>query len=144
MPPKSSRETLQRRTQFNIFGYLFRDKCPCCFGPVEGKSKISPDKPDVMICGDGNFQQRHYSCASKDLPAKEYNPPSFLLPSEITKPDDLCKQTAAQVKGFKVCRILLSLSSWSINSLNHLTSAFHIHIQLHTLTLTRQLSSLEP
>ncbi|WAQ84805.1 hypothetical protein PtA15_5A378 [Puccinia triticina] len=58
-------------------------KCPCCFGPQECEIKGHPDKPDVIIAMDGNFQQRHYAYASKDNPPESKYPSSFIPPSGI-------------------------------------------------------------
>jgi hypothetical protein len=82
---------------------IYAQKCARCFGPREGEIKISPDEPDVIICADGNFQHRHYAYASKDNPAEHDYPSSFLLPSQITKVAELCKNTASLASDIKVC-----------------------------------------
>ncbi|KAH9820410.1 hypothetical protein DFH28DRAFT_1121694 [Melampsora americana] len=80
---------------------LYAQKCARCFGPREGETKISPDEPNVIICADGNFQHRHYAYASKDNPAEHDYHSSFLLPSQITKVAELCKNTASLASDIK-------------------------------------------
>ncbi|KAG0141849.1 hypothetical protein CROQUDRAFT_17194, partial [Cronartium quercuum f. sp. fusiforme G11] len=80
---------------------LYADTCPQCFGPAIGEMKDSPTVPCFIVALDANFQQRHYTYSSRDSPTEADYPSSFLHPSQITKQEDLCKTTAAQVKDLK-------------------------------------------
>ncbi|KAH9814036.1 hypothetical protein DFH28DRAFT_1127625 [Melampsora americana] len=80
---------------------IYAQKCACCFGPREGEVKVSPKEPEVIIYGNGNFQQLHYSYARKDNPAKHEYPSSFFLPSQISKVAHLVKKTAAKGSDIK-------------------------------------------
>lgn len=59
-------------------------------------------EPDVIIAMDGNFQHRHQTYASKDLPQEDNYPSSFLLPSQIKIHASNFHQTDQQAKGVKV------------------------------------------
>ena len=62
---------------------VWSEKCPRCFGPREHEQKADPHEPDFILAMDGNYQQRHYAYASKDLPTDSQYPPSFLPPGKI-------------------------------------------------------------
>lgn len=81
---------------------LWANQCPRCFGPRHGETKVSADKPNVIIAMDGNFQHRHQTYASKDLPKEEEYPSSFLLPSKIQIHASNFHLTDQQAKGVKV------------------------------------------
>ncbi|KAH9820403.1 hypothetical protein DFH28DRAFT_884804, partial [Melampsora americana] len=82
---------------------IYAHKCAQCFGPREGAIKISPDKHDIIICANGNFQHRHHAYTSKDNPAKHNYPSLFVLPLQITNVAELCKNTAPLASNIKVC-----------------------------------------
>ena len=48
---------------------------------------------------DGNYQQRHYVHASKDLPSNAQYLPKFLPPSDVNTSAALCEATDANVTG---------------------------------------------
>lgn len=59
--------------------------CPRCFGPVAPREDIKPDtderteKPNIIACFDGNFQQRQHLAASKEYSEIEIRYPSLFL-----------------------------------------------------------------
>lgn len=77
-------------------------QCPRCFGPAEGEVKASPEEPDFIIAMDGNFQHRHQSHASKDLPQEDQYPETFIRPSKLETEVVACQQTDAQAHNIKV------------------------------------------
>ncbi|KAA1083337.1 hypothetical protein PGTUg99_029010 [Puccinia graminis f. sp. tritici] len=62
---------------------LWANKCPRCFGPSLNEVKSNPNEPDVILAMDGNFQQRHYTHASRDNPGEDQYPIDFLTPSQL-------------------------------------------------------------
>ncbi|EFP85189.2 uncharacterized protein PGTG_11358 [Puccinia graminis f. sp. tritici CRL 75-36-700-3] len=62
---------------------LWANKCPRCFGPSLNEVKSNPNEPDVILAMDGNFQQRHYTHASRDNPGEDQYPIDFLAPSQL-------------------------------------------------------------
>ncbi|KNF01379.1 hypothetical protein PSTG_05478 [Puccinia striiformis f. sp. tritici PST-78] len=63
---------------------LWAAKCPRCFGPKQSEVKGDPCEPCIMVMLDGNFQQRHYTHASKDNPDDSQYPRDFIPPSNIS------------------------------------------------------------
>ncbi|KAH9460537.1 hypothetical protein Pst134EB_008709 [Puccinia striiformis f. sp. tritici] len=63
---------------------LWAAKCPRCFGPKQSEVKADPCEPCIMVMLDGNFQQRHYTHASKDNPDDSQYPRDFIPPSNIS------------------------------------------------------------
>jgi hypothetical protein len=55
--------------------------CPKCYGPpVPGKT---PDKPDYIVCMDGNFQHRRHLAASQELHQSRKPTTLFISPAEV-------------------------------------------------------------
>ncbi|OAV85642.1 hypothetical protein PTTG_30373, partial [Puccinia triticina 1-1 BBBD Race 1] len=78
---------------------LWANKCPRCFGPGLNEVKSNPNKPDVIIAMDGNFQQRHYAHASKDRPRDDQYPVDFLSPSQLNADVTAVESTKAVAVG---------------------------------------------
>ncbi|KAG0140355.1 hypothetical protein CROQUDRAFT_53385, partial [Cronartium quercuum f. sp. fusiforme G11] len=93
---------------------LYADTCPRCFGPAIGEMKDSPTVPCFIVALDANFQQWHHIYSSKDSSTEADYSSSFLRPLQITKQENLCKMTTAQVKDLKA-RIACSDSHTAAN-----------------------------
>ncbi|KAA1110447.1 hypothetical protein PGT21_021725 [Puccinia graminis f. sp. tritici] len=78
---------------------LWANKCPRCFGPSLHEVKSNPNEPDVIIAMDGNFQQRHYSHASKDVPSEDQYPVDFIPPSALNTDVEAVESTEAEAIG---------------------------------------------
>jgi hypothetical protein len=82
-------------------------KCPRCFGPSQDEVKQDPSEPNFIIALDGNFQQRHYSYASKDQPREDQYPDMFLPPSKIASDVEQLSATEHAASGINVSANIL-------------------------------------
>ncbi|KAH9808074.1 hypothetical protein DFH28DRAFT_911363 [Melampsora americana] len=78
---KQIRQLEFEKMQLDALGQLAAN-CPRCFGPPVGVTQ--PEEPDIVVCQDGNFQQKRHATASVPIPG--YDPPVpelFIPPSEV-------------------------------------------------------------
>ncbi|KAH9822518.1 hypothetical protein DFH28DRAFT_922812 [Melampsora americana] len=71
---------------------LWAAKCPRCFGPAKNEDRTNQELYSIF-CMDENFQQRHNTQSSKDVPTNDQYPAIFVKPSEVNQNKSFMEST---------------------------------------------------
>ncbi|EGG03473.1 uncharacterized protein MELLADRAFT_109335 [Melampsora larici-populina 98AG31] len=99
---------------------LWAAKCPRCFGPAENEDRTDQELYSIF-CMDGNFQQRHNTQSSKDVPTDDQYPSVFVKPSEVDQSKSFVESTIDMpIEGGQV--ILHNSGKWLLARMNQAIS----------------------